>query len=53
MVRIDAPPQFQNFLTGNYTGFFEKLASRFFQFASLSLKCRQTHLKLPIAHFNA
>jgi hypothetical protein len=26
---IDALPQHQNFLTGNYTGFLEKLASRF------------------------
>jgi hypothetical protein len=53
MLRIDAPPQFQNFLTGNYTGFFEKLASRFFQSASLSLKCRQAHRRKPTAHFTA
>jgi hypothetical protein len=42
-MRFDALPHHRNFLTGNYTGLFEKLASRFFQQASLSLNDRQQY----------
>jgi hypothetical protein len=50
---IDALPHLQNFLTGNYTGLLEKLASRFICFAWDELKFRAGKLCADMGELHA